>query len=174
MLRHLVLGSTAARLVSSFSCPLLVVKRAAAAEYRRVLVPVDFSDASLPSVRLARAVAPQARLILMHAFEAPFEGKLRVARIGEKYLEEYRRRARAEAQASMTDLCSSAGLPAGANASVLVHGAAAPQILELEDDEDCDLIVAGRQGKSRAADIVLGSVSRRLLAESEADVLVVP
>jgi len=174
MLRHLVLGSTAARLVSGFSRPLLVVKRAPAAEYRRVLVPVDFSNASLPAVRLARAVAPQGRLILMHAYEAPFAGKLRLAGIEEQYLDEYRRRAHAEAQEQMAALCQGAGLPAGAAASVLVHGTAAQQILELEDDEDCDLIVVGRQGKSRVEDLLLGSVTRRLLAESDADVLVVP
>lgn len=173
-LRHLVLGSTAARLVGAFSRPLLVVKRAPAVEYRCVLVPVDFSDASLPAVRLAHAAAPQAHLVLMHAYEAPFEGKLRMTGIEEGHLEEYRRRARAEAEAGMAGLCRSAGIAPGAVASVLVHGTPAQRILEQEDYQDCDLIVTGRQGRGRVRDMLVGSVSRRLLAESEADVLVVP
>jgi nucleotide-binding universal stress UspA family protein len=173
MLRHLVLGSTAARLLDGFRQPMLVVKRAAAADYRGVLVPVDFSEASLPAVQLARAVAPGARLVLMHAYEAPFEGKLRVAGVEDRYLQEYRDRAHAEAQAKMDDLRARAGLGDDCLV-VLVHGSPSEHILELEDDQDCDLIVMGRQGQSVTEDLLLGSVSRRILAESEADVLVLP
>jgi len=174
MLRHLVLGSTASRLVSRFSRPLLVVKRMPNTEYRRVLVPVDFSEASLPAVELARAVAPAARFILMHAYEAPFEGKMSIAGVEKKYIEEYRRRARTEADASMAALCAKASLPPRTVVTQVVHGGAVQRVLEEEDDEDCDLIVIGRQGQSRLEDMLLGSVSRRVLAESEADVLVVP
>jgi nucleotide-binding universal stress UspA family protein len=94
MLRHRVLGSTAERLVSHCSRPLLVVKRAPATDYRRVLVPVDFSVSSLPALQLAHAVAPDAVLVLMHAYEAPFEGRLIVAGVEEEHLREYRERAR--------------------------------------------------------------------------------
>ena len=172
MLRHLVLGSTAARLLDGFSRPMLVVKRAAAAPYRCVLVPVDFSESSLPALRLARAVAPGARLVPMHAYEAPFEGKLRVAGVKEEYLRQYLDHAHAEAQTRMADLCAQAGLEPAT--PVLVHGAAAENILAAEDDQDCDLIVIGRQGQSAVEDLLLGSVSRRILADSEADVLVLP
>jgi nucleotide-binding universal stress UspA family protein len=172
MLRHLVLGSTAARLLDGFGRPMLVVKRAAAGPYRRVLVPVDFSETSLPAVQLARAVAPDARIAVMHAYEAPFEGKLRFAGVEEDYLEEYRRAAHAEARDRMADLCRRAGLDDGAQ--LLVHGAAAERILAQEDEQDCDLIVMGRQGQSAVEDLLLGSVSRRVLAESDSDVLVIP
>jgi len=174
MLRHLVLGSTAERLVSSFTRPMLVVKRAPAAEYRSVLVPVDFSDSSLPALRLARAVAPGADLVVMHAYEAPFEGKLIVAGVEEEHLHDYRARARAEAQQRMATLCDEAGLPPGQVRQVLAHGSPSLCILEQEEDQDCDLLVLGRQGQSRVDDMLLGSVSRRVLVEAEADVLVVP
>lgn len=173
MLRHLVLGSTAARLLDRFTRPVLVVKRPAAADYRCVLVPVDFSDASLPALQLARAIAPRARLVLMHAYEAPFEGKMLVAGVEDHYLQEYRDRARAEALDRMAQLCARAGLP-GMPVQAVVHGPATRRILEEEDDQDCDLIVLGRQGQSRVEDMLLGSVSRRVLAEAEADVLVMP
>ena len=174
MLRHFVLGSTAARLIDTSTRPLLVVKRPALAAYRSVLVPVDFSDASLPAVQWARAVAPGARLVLMHAYEAPFEGKLRVAGVEEQHLREYRDHALSEAQAQMTALCTLAGLPANGSFQVFVHGPAVRRILEQEEEEDTDLIVMGRQGQSRIEDMLLGSVSRRVLAEADADVLVLP
>lgn len=174
MLRHLVLGSTAARLLDGFDRPMLVVKRAPAAAYRCVLVPVDFSKASLPALQMARAVAPGARIVPMHAYEAPFEGKLRYAGLEERYLDEYREQARAEALASMAALCQRAGLADAAAQSVVVHGLPGERILAQEDEQDCDLIVMGRQGQSGIEDKLLGSVSRRVLAESEADLLVLP
>lgn len=174
MLRHLVLGSTAERLVGSFSRPLLVVKRAPATDYRCVLVPVDFSPSSLEALQLAHAVAPDARVVLLHAYEAPFEGKLLVAGVEDRHLEDYRSGARSEAQHRMTALCEQSGVPAEKITTVLAHGAASLRILEQEQDRDCDLIVIGRQGQSRVDDLLLGSVSRRVLVDAESDVLVLP
>jgi nucleotide-binding universal stress UspA family protein len=174
MLRHVMLGSTADRLVGNFSRPLLVVKRAPAADYRCVLVPVDFSARALPALQLARAVAPQARVVVMHAYEIPFEGKLIVAGMEETHLQEYRERAGAEAQQRMAALRQQAGIAQDEALEVLVHGAPAQRILEQEQERDCDLIVLGRRGQGRLQDILLGSVSRRVLAEAQADVLLLP
>ena len=41
-------------------------------------------------------------------------------------------------------------------------------------NHDSDLIVIGRQGQSAEEDLLLGSVSRRVLTEADADVLVLP
>jgi nucleotide-binding universal stress UspA family protein len=173
-LRRLFLGSTAARLVSGCELPVLVVKRTPATEYRCVLVPVDFSEASLPAVQLARAVAPKARIVLMHAYEAHYEGRPLVAGIAGRHLAEYQRLALVHAQARMADLQRSAGLPAGSVSEVLVHGPAAPLILQQEGRERCDLIVTERHGHSYVEDLLVASVSRKVLAESAADVLVLP
>lgn len=174
MLRHLLLGSTAERLVSRCQRPMLVVKRAPATPYRSVLVPVDFSASSLAALQFAHALAPDARLVVMHAYEAPFEGRLAVAGVQEQHLREYRDHARAEALEHMNALCVQAADAGRRARQVLVHGPAAACILEQEDEHDCDLVVMGRQGQSAAEDLLLGSVSRRVLAEAEADVLVLP
>jgi nucleotide-binding universal stress UspA family protein len=77
LLRRALLGPTAARLVRKSSRrPVLVVKQAPHAAYRCVLVAVDFSPVSLQAIRLARQWAPKADLVLLHAFELPYEGKL--------------------------------------------------------------------------------------------------
>jgi nucleotide-binding universal stress UspA family protein len=174
VLRRFVLGSTAERLVGSFARPMLVVKRAPAADFCSVLVPVDFSAASLPALRMAHAVSPAGRIVPMHAYEAPFEGSLFRAGVEEKYLQHYRDRARAEAQERMVALIQESGVPAEQVMPVLVHGPASVRILEQEQEQDVDLIVIGRQGQGPVDDMLLGSVSRRVLAEADADVLVLP
>ena len=40
--------------------------------------------------------------------------------------------------------------------------------------KDIELFTPGKQGRSALGDFLLGSTARRLLAESEADVLVIP
>jgi nucleotide-binding universal stress UspA family protein len=172
--RHLVLGSTAERLVSTATRPMLVVKQIAHAPYASVLVPVDFSPASPAALRCAGAVAPGARLRALHAFEAPFEGKLRNAGVRERVLREYRTRAERDARERMAALRVESGPMRGGGSALILHGGAVVRILEQEQEDDCDLIAVGKHSESRLADFFLGSVTRRVLAESQADVLVVP
>ena len=70
----------------------LVVKDAAAAAYDSVLVAVDFLPASLTSVHLARALAPGARLNLLHVITYPLESQMRYASAQESAISAYRRR----------------------------------------------------------------------------------
>ena len=51
-----------------------------------LLIPVDFSPSSLASIRMAQAVAPKADIVLMHAFDVPFESRLRLANVSEDIL----------------------------------------------------------------------------------------
>ncbi len=79
-LRHILLGTTAERLLSSSRVPMLIVKQPPHEPYRQLLVPVDFSASSLRALRLARTIAPRADISVLHVFEVPFEGQLRYAR----------------------------------------------------------------------------------------------
>jgi nucleotide-binding universal stress UspA family protein len=56
-MRHLLLGSTAERMLRRTSRPMLVVERPPQGPYRRLLVAVDFPPVALPACTLARARA---------------------------------------------------------------------------------------------------------------------
>lgn len=171
-MRHLLLGSTAERMISSATRPLLVVKQAAHDRYRTVLVPVDFSASSLRAVKAARAVAPDALLVLMHVFEIPYEGKLRYAGVNADTIEYYRVAARQEALRNMDELCEAAGLKEGQFRILVLHGDPLQHIVEQEQEQDCDLIVMGKHGESMLEELLLGSVTKHVLTESQCDVLV--
>jgi len=171
-MRHLLLGSTAERLVRRSDKPLLVVKQPPHDPYRRVLVAVDFSPSSLPSLALARAVAPAAELVVLNAYEVPFEDRLRSAGLGEDTLERYRTIARRQALQGMHSLLTEAGLEPGRIATIVRQGDPSSLVIEQEQERDCDLIVVGRHGESALEAILLGSVTRHLLQESQGDVLV--
>jgi nucleotide-binding universal stress UspA family protein len=172
-LRGMIVGSTAERIATRSQRPVLMARRSGHEPYRRVLVPVDFSPWSLAAIDLAVRVAPNASLVLMHAVDLPFAGKLRFAGVDDSSIARYRDNARLEAWTQLRELSARAGLaserirhatPAGADPWML--------IVQQEQEFDCDLIVIGKHGRSPLGDLLLGSTTRMVLLESSADVLV--
>jgi len=171
-MRHLLLGSTAERMVRRTTRPMLVVKQPARGPYRRLLIPVDFSPASLPACKFACALAPRADLVLLHAFEVPFEARLRSAGVQDATLRKYREIAQSQAERAMQSFLTDACLPPGATTTLVLHGDASSLIIEQEQERDCDLVVVGKRGESMVDDFLLGSVTKHVLQESQGDVLV--
>lgn len=172
-MRTLLLGTTAERLLKCGRYPMLVVKLIPRGPYRRVLVPLDFSAVSVPALRAAQAIAPGADLIALHAFEAPFESKLRYAGVEEDVIQAYRTETMNESRIKLRELTGQAGLrPEDVNFSV-IHGDATRAILTREQEEDCDLIVMGKHGQGMIEELLLGSVTKHVLSQSVCDVLVV-
>ncbi len=171
-LSHMLLGTTAERLLRRILRPLLMVKQAAHEPYRRVLVPVDFSPWSISALKLASTIAPQAELVLLHAFEAPFESKLQFAGVDEATINHYRMAVRQESTLQLERIATEAGLRPEAVRLSVQHGDASRTILTQERELDCDLIVMGKHGQGVMEELLLGSVTKHILSESVCDVLV--
>lgn len=172
LLRRLVWGTTSARLMHRTDRPLLVVRQTPHEPYRRVLVAVDFSPGSREALTLARRVAPNAHFVILTVFQVPFGEKLRFAGVGPATIEIYRRQERARAWRQVHAVVHEAGLSPSQWESCVVEGDASLRIVEQTRSRDCDLVVLGRHGHSTAADLLLGSVTGRVLAQGHVDVLV--
>lgn len=173
-LRHATLGSTAERLLrKSARRPVLVVKQPPRGRYRNVLVAVDFSPASRLAVREARRWAPGAELVLLHAFELPYEGKLGRAGVDEQVIRRYIGDGIETRRARLHELAASAGLASGSCLARVIHGDPSQQIIAMEQEYDADLIMVGKHGTHVSEELLLGSVTRHVLAEAQGDVLVV-
>jgi nucleotide-binding universal stress UspA family protein len=171
-LRRQVLGTTSERLLRRTTRPVLVVRQTPHAAYRRVLVALDFSPWSLQALAVARSVAPHAHLVLFNAFQVPFEEKLHFAGVDATTIEHYRQQARTQAVQQVHALAASAGLKAGHWEPCIVEGDPSLRMAQQELALDCDLVVLGKHGQSAAEDLLLGSVTKHMLAEGSADVLV--
>lgn len=171
--RGVVIGSTAERVASRSARPVLMVRQSVHGPYRRVLVPVDFSPWSLGAIELAHRIAPDAVLVLMHAVELPYEGKLRFAGVDGALVARYRDGARREASQRLQDLAAQTGLAPDRLRVSLPDGADPWMLIAQEElERDCDLVVIGKQGRHALADLLLGSTTRMVLAECSADVVV--
>jgi nucleotide-binding universal stress UspA family protein len=171
-LRDLLLGSTAERLLSKCPRPVLVVKRPPAEAYRRVLVPIDLSPASAGVIDLAMQIAPKAEITVFHAFDLPFEGKLRLAGVTDADIQEYRVRCRNQAMTGIDALLAGRNGNGTPPLRMVDRGDAPRLILEYEVRTQSDLIVMGRRRQGAIEQFLLGSVARHVLADSKCDVLI--
>lgn len=171
--RDFTIGTTAEHLLRWTRTPLLVVRNEAATDYRNVLVATDFSAHARKALELACAIAPQATIHLHHVFEMPFEGMLHFAGIDAERIEEYRRHAHDEAREEMSRFIAASAVDSSRVHATVGSAGHAPSALQSHAREvDADLAVVGKHGKNLTEELLLGSVTLYLLAESACDVLV--
>ena len=173
-LQDRMLGTTAERIVRQNTSPTLAVLAPADKPYRTVLVPVDLSAASAPALRMARAIAPEARLCLLYAhtpIPAAF-GSYSV--ITEHDLSRATGEQEANVRAAMEALRDECGLSADDVEIITAHDYPARMIMAQINDQSADLVVMGKHGDNRVAEWLIGSVTARVLGHATCDVLVVP
>ncbi|HVF18051.1 MAG TPA: universal stress protein [Steroidobacteraceae bacterium] len=173
-IHELILGTAAERLLNKSHRPMIVVKQDPTREYRRVLVPVDFSEHSMTALRFARSLAPTAEIGLFHALEAPAEGTLRNAAVAEESINAYRSQVERDARGQMDKLIADAGEMRGPLLPMLQKGDPRLQINAMAESYAADLIVIGKHGRSRISEFFLGGATRLTLARAQCDVAVVP
>jgi nucleotide-binding universal stress UspA family protein len=172
-LRDFVVGTPAVRLLRTAERPVLIVKQPPLHRYRRVLVPVDFSESSAAALRIGAGVAHRGVLHVFHALDTWQESKLRAADVAPDIVEQHRARAMQQAYRRMRTLVAAAA-PSAANCFSVERGDAARLILGEAHTNDADLIVIGKTGLSAVADFLLGSVVQRVLRDASCDTLLVP
>lgn len=143
--------------------------------FRKILVPVDFSEHSERALRTAVMLARsyEAQLTIVHAHEpialaVPQGYEL----IGEQQLQ----RLFDELQRSLAQQKQLALAEAGSDLQVetqLLHGFAASEICYLAEQAGFDLIVMGTHGRRGLSHALLGSVAERVVRMAPCAVLTV-
>lgn len=171
-LLDLLLGSTAARVLRVATCPVLIVKLQDEAQaYRDAVVALDFSPASADAPALGRALAPKAKLELLHVYDDEIEARMREAKLDVDFIADYRRRALAEAETRLDALL---GEQTGAVSRAVITGYPAAAICERIARLRADLVVLGRRGKGSLEEYLLGSVAKDVANAADCDVLLLP
>lgn len=181
-LSHVLLGSTAERVIRTAPCPVLAVRmvpgETSAAEagpcggisLNRILVPVDFSDCSLEAVEYAALMAQRHRasLTLLHVLE-PVSYGLDFTLLQGGKREEVRERSTARL-GDLTRALADAGIPADAQVR---GGTPFESILDSVKTIPADLIVMGTHGRRGLSHALCGSVAEAVLRQSRCPVLTV-
>ncbi len=172
LLRSLFLDTTIERLIRVASIPVLVARGPALPPYRHGLVGVEAEPAATLMALLAGfgAAAP-VHVSLLHAFDPVASGKLSSASMPKSAIEDYEA-AMADAVRMKLRRAAAAG-PTLADVIVV----AGDPVTALEDAAarlDVDLVVTATHARRGLGRLVLGSVTSRLLRESDRDLLIVP
>lgn len=181
-LEHILLGSTAERIIRMAPCPVLTVptvqQRAEGSTStekpnippKRMLVPVDFSDCSLDALEYGALVAQrsQASITLLHVLEPVSYGlDFTLPRVTK------REHARTELTRRLSKLAStltSAGVPSD---FAISGGPAADSILDTARSRLGDLIIMGTHGRRGLSHTLFGSIAESVLRRSSCPVLTV-
>ena len=177
-LKHLMLGSTAERVVRYSSCPVLVVRDAeregALTRFGKVLVPIDFSECSMKGLTYAMAFAKQfkSKLVLLNSVQFQYYvASDEYARYDVPQLMQY---AETSAREQMDDLVKKTGWD-GLDVEIsLQSGHPGQQICEHARDSGFDLIVTSTHGTTGFKHLLLGSVAEYVVRHAHCPVLVVP
>lgn len=181
-LKHLLLGSTAERVVRNAPCPVLVARKRKqkskpsreAFAIRTILVPTDFSQCSLAGTEYAAFLAKKlnATLSLFHAMY-PYTNYVFVDRAGVRLsgLAE----AVAETARQEMDALKQMDFLRGLRVETeLLPGLAVDEICAAAGDSDVDLIVTSTHGRTGLKHALIGSVAEHVVRYAERPVLVVP
>jgi nucleotide-binding universal stress UspA family protein/DNA-binding CsgD family transcriptional regulator len=147
-LRDLFLGTTAEAVIRKGDRTVLVVKQLPHGPYQRVLVPVDFSDASRQALEAAFALAPVAEFHIFHATGAVFEEQLRLGGLSESDIIRHRRRAVVDAKQDMERFLRDIDCGTRHVRSEVQSGRALHGITQAVAHLGADLVAMGTRGRS--------------------------
>lgn len=174
-LPHLLLGSTAERVVQNARCPVLTTHGGGQkpGRVRSILVPTDFSADARMAACAARDLLQfeeEARLLLLNAYQLPIEyTAYGTAPVSPAFLEE----ARVRAEADLEELASRLRREGLAVQALAREGYPSQTILATAEAEEVDLIAMGTHGRSGMAHLLWGSTAERVVQHAPCPVLTV-
>jgi nucleotide-binding universal stress UspA family protein len=176
-LSHLLLGSTAERVVQRATCPVLTIHPDDAGHHRpirTVVVPTDFSEdagrALVTANGLLRRIERDVKLVLVHAFHLPIEytayGPIPTS---VNYLHDVG----ADAEAKLGELAAEFAREGLAVDTACREGYAPDVIVAEATARNADLIAMGTHGRSGLAHLLLGSTAERVVQKAPCPVMTV-
>jgi len=160
--KTLLLGTTTDRLLRKSEVPVLLARTNSKRPYGSVLVALDLGRTNQELVHAASALAPDARLHLVHVIP---DG------LAKKSERDRRRRA---ARAALEALASTARASGDQLRLSVLDGDPRERLLQAADRDAADLIVVGTRARKGLERLLLGSTAEHVLRSASADVLAIP
>jgi nucleotide-binding universal stress UspA family protein len=160
-LSHMLMGSVAGELVSTAPCPIMTIRqqKEATKDVHRILLPIDFSDASKVAARYGGVLAKitGARLHVVHVLPP------------EQDIENGQRQ---EAEEKVRDFMSKCQVMINFEVHI-EQGKESRKIVDVADNEDNTLIIMASHGENKVDLNMLGSTSYRVVRSAHNPVLIV-
>lgn len=167
------IAGTVVRLLQQMQQPVLVVGNSNQSPYRRVLIPIDFTDASTVRIQFAAAFLPEASFHLLHTYKKPFQDY--VARSstfsrgeGGKFSGPFGQ----QRKHALSRLIETMELGERRPLLTIERGDTLALVKEELARQKTDLLVVGTHARPRMAHAPMGSEAEAILRSSPCDMLV--
>jgi nucleotide-binding universal stress UspA family protein len=183
-LKHLILGSTAEKVVRHAPCPVLVVREAARGPIKtasegivleKILVPVDFSECAKEGARYASVFATRvgADLLLINVTHPADYTAVDPTIVPKDWpqLVETARLAAADKLDEMVNFLPLVGISADTEVAI---GTPIEKLVEATERPSIDMVITSTHGYTGLRHVLLGSTAEQLVRLAHCPVLVVP
>lgn len=177
-LRDTFVGTTAEYLIKKTSCPVLIVKNEPYKAYRKILVPVDFTNVSKKVLKYVIQLFPESNIRLIHIGDYAYENLLQQVKykdeIPKHKIIKMRKAILFYLQAKMKKFIHGYTKKLNKKPFTITLGYPGPTIINETKEQNLDLIAMGTQGHGHIHYLFIGSVANYVLTETDKDILLVP
>lgn len=167
-----IIGNIPAKLIQGSECPALIIRSIEKKPYKKILVPVDFSEVSVNQVKETLQFIPDdAEITLMSICESPSSDLNFYSSVDPAVLEAYRNSVKTKGQEKMDQLVQKLG-SARQFKTHLEIGVPHKAILSYAKVNNYDLLVLGKHHRLRLEDYLIGSTIHYAINEADCDVLI--
>lgn len=173
-LKRLLMGSVTAKVIGHAPCDVLVVPKAAEIRYQRILVATDGSKYSLAAAAAAVGIAMRCKAklyvvsVVPSETDSPFDivhSEAQYNSIGQKEFQ--------DGEKNVNDLLVIAKQEGVNVEGHIIQGRPYEVIVENAREKGVDLIVMGSHGRTGMERLLMGSVTERVVGNTDCSVLVV-
>ena len=167
-----IIGNIPAKLIQGGQCPTLIIRQEEMRPYKKVLIPVDFSEVSLNQVKQSLPFLPEdAEIILMSVCGSSGSDSKFYASVKPEILEEYRNKVKGEANEKINALIQRIDSQRKFQTHVAL-GIPHKLILDYVKNNGIDLLVLGKHPRIRLEDYLVGSTVHYAINSAECDVMI--
>ena len=171
---RVILGSVAERIVRKASCPVMVIKGIKYAGFKRIIVPIDFSDCSRKALEyaIATAGAHNSRLTILHVYEESFIEPYVNAANSEEEADEIMKEIERINETKYDEFLKTIDLSSVEYDKLLVKGVPETEIVETAMEQQADLVVMGTHGRAGIKHILIGSTAEEVVRTVHCDIII--
>lgn len=167
-----IIGNIPAKLLQGSECPTLIIRQEEERPYKKVLMPVDFSNVTINQINQSlKFISDDAEVILMGVCESPDSDLNFYSNVEPAVLEAYRKTIKDKEQEKMDQLLQKVGSLRQFKTHLEI-GVPHKAILSYAKMNGVDLLVLGKHHRIRLEDYLIGSAIHYAINEAECDVLI--